>query len=478
MAIACMVHEVQAKVEVPSFFSNGMVLQQQSSVRIWGRSDKSKVTIVTSWDKKKYEVQTNADGKWTTQVSTVAAGGPFTIEIGDGDGTVFIQDVLLGEVWLASGQSNMEMPLKGFKNQPVYKADETVKGSENNNIRFFNVENKSWGEPLEDTRGHWLPASPQNTANFSATAYFFAKELHEKLNVPIAIIQSDWGGTPVQAWMGKDALKPFAKRTKINEIGNQAYEKKGEPTGLYNGMIHPLVGYGIKGVIWYQGEANRSAPSLYAKLFPAMVTQWRQDWKIGDFPFYYVQIAPYSSLKPDDTNPQALRLDRFSPYLRDYQLKAQADIPNSGMAVLTDAGSASTIHPPDKETVGRRLSYWALNKTYGKNDIPYSGPVFKSQKIQGNALVLSFDHAEGLYLKKSTSNNFEIAGEDAMFYPAVAVVKGTDIYVSSPSVNKPVAVRYAFKSWVEGDLFNGHNLPASTFKTDHWTDSDVFKNNN
>jgi len=240
-------------------------------------------------------------------------------------------------------------------------------------------------------------------------------------------------------------------------------------------MIHPLLSYGIKGAIWYQGESNRSAPALYGKLFPAMVKQWRQDWEIGDFAFYYVQIAPYSSLKPDETKPQALQLDRFSPYLREYQLRAQQDIPNSGMAVLTDVGSASTIHPPDKETVGKRLSYWALNKTYGKTDIHYSGPVFKSQKLKGSTLVLSFDYAEGLYLRNGVSSNFEIAGKDAVFYPANAVVKDADIHVSSPKVNRPVAVRYAFKSWVEGDIFNKYNLPASTFKTDNWTDNDVFK---
>src|SRR5690606_25148729 len=205
------------------------------------------------------------------------------------------------------------------------------------------------------------------------------------------------------------------------------------------------------------------------RLFPAMVQQWRQDWGIGDFPFYYVQIAPYSSLKPNETKPQALRLDRFSPYLRDYQLRAQDDIPNSGMAVLTDVGSASTIHPPDKETVGKRLSYWALNKTYEKTDIRYSGPVFKSQKLEGNTLVLSFDYAEGLYLRNGVSSNFEIAGKDAVFYPANAVVKDADIHVSSPKVNRPVAVRYAFKSWVVGDIFNKYNLPDSTFKTDNWT---------
>ncbi len=460
-----------ANVELPSFFSDGMVLQRDAKVPIWGKSDKTTVTVTTSWNNQQYDANVGADGKWKIEIVTTGAGGPYSVKVTDADGTLSINNILLGDVWLASGQSNMEMSFRGFKNQAVHNAEETVRNSNNDNIRFFDVKNKSWGRPLDDVEGKWLPASSRNTWRFSAVAYHFAKQLHDNVQVPIAIIQSDWGGTPVEAWMSAESLKPFG-RVKVEDVGNAAYAKKDQPTGLYNAMIHPLLGYGIKGVIWYQGESNRSVPLLYFRLFPAMVKQWRGAWGI-DFPFYYVQIAPYSNLKSDEMRPRPIRMDRLAPYLRDYQLRALDVIPNSGMAVLMDVGSASTIHPPDKETVGKRLSYIALNKTYGKKDVPYSGPVFREKKITGSTVVLQFDYAEGLYLKNGKSTNFEVAGNDNTFRPAKAVVVGNEVHVNSPSVKKPVAVRYAFKAWAEGDLFNKHDLPASTFKTDDWTLSQV-----
>ncbi|WP_256009870.1 sialate O-acetylesterase [Desertivirga xinjiangensis] len=455
-----------AKVSLPSVFSGGMVLQQQAEVKLWGTSDsKGSVAITTSWNNKSYTVKPAEDGSWAIRIKTPNAGGPYSISLNDGE-MLSLGDVLIGEVWLASGQSNMEMPLKGFKDQPVAGAEKAVKESENSQIRFFNVPNVSWKKPLYDCKGAWLKANPANTRNFSAVAYFYAKELQEKLKVPVGIIEADWGGTLVQAWMSKQALSAFPNQ--IPQEQDAANENKNMHTGLYNGMISPIAGYGIRGAIWYQGEQNRHEPQLYAQLFPAMVKQWRSDWGIGDFPFYYAQIAPYI-FKREELTPALLELQPKVPFLREAQLKAENEIPNSGMAVLTDIGIQSTIHPPEKEAVAKRLSYQALAKTYKFKNIPFSGPVYKRSEIKGNALTLLFDHSDnGLVLKNKRSMNFELAGNDKVFYPAKVSVEKDRIVLSSDKVSNPVAARYAFKAWVAGDLFNKDGLPASSFRTDNW----------
>ncbi|MFT4202833.1 MAG: sialate O-acetylesterase [Chitinophagaceae bacterium] len=465
-------YKARCEVVLPAIFSDGMVLQQQSKVPIWGKSDKKTVSVVTSWNNKKYNVSVNADSTWKVLLETGKSGGAFTIKISDGGSERNISNVLLGEVWLASGQSNMEMPLKGFKNAPVNNSEEVIKNSSNANIRFFNVENKSWAKPLDDVSGQWLSVSPATASGFSAAAYFFALELYKKMNVPVAIVESDWGGTVVQAWMSADDLKSFPE-VQVKSFADSAYSFKNEPTGLYNAMIHPIAGYGIKGAIWYQGEQNRDEPTLYRKLFPAMVKQWRSECGIGNFPFYYVQIAPYIYKDPNKLPEKLTKLKPFVPYLREAQLQSETVIPNSGMAVLTDVGDESTIHPPDKETVGKRLSYWALAKTYGFKNIPYSGPVYKSMKTERNTILLAFQNGEGLYLKNNSSSNFEVAGSNKVFYPATAVVEGQTVRVSSKQVANPVAARYAFDAWTVGDLFNKNQLPASSFRTDDWNMEDV-----
>ena len=457
---------VQAKVTLPAIFSDGMVLQQQSNVALWGKADAGKsVTITTSWNNKTYQAKPASDGSWKVKVKTPEAGGPYTIRINDGSETV-ISDILIGEVWLASGQSNMEMPLKGFRNQPVANSAQVIASSANPKIRFFAVSNISWGKPLTDCKGSWKVASPENTASFSATAYFFATALQQNLNVPVGIVESDWGGTRVQAWMSADALKAFPQVQVPAEI-NSGFKNKNEATGLFNGMINPILRYDIKGAIWYQGEQNRNEPELYGQMFPAMVKQWRQDWKIGKFPFYYVQIAPYIS-KTKTLSASLKKLEPYVPFLREAQLQSEKEIPNSGMAVLTDIGAQNTIHPPDKESVGKRLSYLALAKTYGQKNVAYSGPVYKKMKAEGNSILLKFDHAEGLKFSDGQSGNFEVAGSDKVFHPAKAEITKDGIRVSSAQVEKPVAARYAFKAWVKGDLFNQDGLPASSFRTDSW----------
>lgn len=451
---------LSAKVTLPSIFSDGMVLQQKSNVFIWGKATENvQLTIISSWDKKKYQIQTTADGSWKTSISTPSAGGPYTISINDGT-ELLLSDILIGEVWVASGQSNMEMPLKGFINQPVLNSRETIANSDNPKIRLFHAGKVSWAMPLEDSKGQWKKASPSSVTTFSAVAYGYAKLLQEQLNVPVGIIEVAWGGTRIEAWMTANSLKELSELW-IPPVENKAFSSKNTPTGLYNGMINPIAGYGIKGVIWYQGETNRKNWYDYAKLLPAMVKEWRSIWGIGDWDFYYTQIAPFD--KPDDKS------YAFFPLVREAQQKALKDIPNSGMAVLTDIGSESTVHPSDKETVSKRLSYLALAKTYENRDTKWSGPIYKSQKNADGKIVLQFDFADGgLNFKNNKSSNFEIAGSDKIFYPATAKIEGSEIAVSSDKVKKPVAVRYAFKAWVEGDLYNGAGLPASSFRTDHW----------
>lgn len=450
---------LSAKVILPSIFSDGMVLQQKSHPLIWGKAEpEAKVTIITSWDKKEYTLQSTADGTWKTKINTPVAGGPYSISINDGTNLV-LSDILIGEVWLASGQSNMEMPLKGFKDQPVLNADEIIAQSNNPKIRLFQVKKISWAMPLDDCSGQWKDASPASVTTFSAVAYGYAKMLQEKLKVPIGIIQAAWGGTRIEAWMTANSLESFPD-VWIPPVENRVLASKNTPSGLYNGMISPLVGYGMKGMIWYQGETNRKNWYEYAKLLPTMVREWRSVWGIGDWDFYYVQIAPFD--KPTDKS------YAFFPLVREAQSKALKDIPNSGMAVLTDIGAKNTVHPADKESVSKRLSYLALAKSYGFKDVKWSGPVYRNMEINEDKAILSFDFAEDLYFKNQESVNFEIAGNNKVFYPAVAQIKGSKIEVSSSNVKKPVAVRYAFKAWVEGDLYNADGLPASSFRTDDW----------
>ena len=456
-----------AEVVLPSVFANGMVLQQNTEVAIWGSSTTQKeIVVTTSWNAKSYKANPTS-GNWKVKVATPVAGGPYTIVINDGDETK-LQDILIGEVWIASGQSNMEMPLKGFKDQPVANSEEIIKNSKNDKIRLFLGEKVTWSRPLSDVKGQWQPASPAAVTEFSAVGYGFAKTLQEKLKVPVGIIQVAWGGTLVQAWMSAKSLNNYPD-VKIPEDTNAAFENKNVPTGLFNGMINPIVGYGIKGVIWYQGEQNRHEPENYLKMFPAMVNDWRARWGIGDFAFYYVQIAPYIS-KTEKLSRAMLELQPKVPFLREAQLKAESVIPNSGMAVIMDVGTQNTIHPPDKQTVSDRLSFIALNKTYGFKHVPYQSPVYKSQAIDGNKIHLKFDHAEGLHFKGGVeeTSNFEIAGKNQVFYPAKAVITKDGISVTANEVDKPVAVRYAFKAWVLGDLVNKHGLPASSFRTDNW----------
>lgn len=449
-----------SNIKLPSVFANNMVLQRESNVAIWGLSSANQqVEITTSWDKKKYTIISNQNGNWRLQVATPKAGGPYEMTITDEQSTIRLNNVLIGEVWIASGQSNMAMALRGIsEKEPVLHGDSIMAAANNDQIRFYIAPQTSWAQPIQEyRRTSWNTATPTTAKNFSAVAYTFAHELQTKLKIPIGIIQVAWGGTLIQSWMSAKSLEEFPS-VKVPAKKDEAFEDKNTPSGLFNGMINPLVGYNIKGIIWYQGEQNVRTAELYAKLFPAMVKDWRNLWT-NDFAFYYVQIAPWDYKS----------LNYKAPFLREVQLNSLKEIPNSGMAVLTDLGSESTIHPPDKQTVGKRLSYLALNKTYGQTKIKAFGPQYHQMKIKGNQLLLEFKEGDGLYLSEPETDNFEIAGADRIFYSAKAIIDKTGkIILTSPEVNSPRAARYAYKGWTKGNLYNKCGLPASSFRTDDW----------
>lgn len=448
----------KADIKLPAIFCDNMVLQQQTDAAIWGKATAGKtVSVVTSWNKKSYSVQADKNGNWKLKVKTPQAGGPFDIAISDGK-ILKLKNVLIGEVWVCSGQSNMAMPMKGYRNQPITGSNETIATSQNNSIRLFTVPRLKNLEEQDDFEGQWLECTPENVMDFSATAYYFGKLVQQVLGVPVGLINSSWGGTRIEPWISENGFKNFDwislpdKKTE-GDLSPQT------PTVLFNAMINPMVGYGIRGAIWYQGESNRNEPDQYQKLMPGLAENWRAEWEIGDFPFYYVQIAPY------DYGTSGLS----SAYLREAQLKAADAGTNMGMACIMEAGEKTCIHPANKKAAGDRLAYLALAKTYGKSGFEYSGPVLKDMTIEGSIVKLTFDHANnGLTTFGKELENFKVAGENKRFYPAKAFITGQGITLYTPSVEKPVAVRYAFDDFVVGELFNIEGLPASSFRTDSW----------
>ena len=459
--------QINAKIKLPALFSDNMMLQQKSNAPMWGWAEKNRnLTIKTSWNSKIYKAKADAQGKWKIALQTPVAGGPFTIEVTEGTEKIIVKNVLIGEVWLCSGQSNMEMPLKGFQGQPVKNGNEIIVRSTNKNIRLITVPRATVLEPLTDFEGKWEVASPKSTSNFSATAWYFGSLLQEVLDVPVGLIHVSYGGSSMEAWMNQEMLKDFASAKIPTTKEDLAKDPNRVPTTLFNGMLSPVIGYGIKGCIWYQGESNYERAAEYKDLMKKMVSSWRALWNQGDFPFYYAQIAPfnYASFHPKDY------LDKYnSAYLREAQLKASKEIPNSAMAVLMDIGEENSIHPMDKEKGGNRLAYQALARTYGVEGFEYESPKYKSMEIKDNSVTVSFDDvANGITSYEKEVTGFELAGEDKIFYPAKTVVRRKSVVLTSDKVAKPVAVRYLFKDFAKAELFSAGGLPVSSFRTDEW----------
>ena len=451
---------INAKVTLPKMFSDGMVMQRETNANLWGTAKASAtVKITTSWDGKTYEAKAGKDGKWKTAIATPKAGGPYSITLTDGEQTV-LDNILIGELWLCSGQSNMEMPMKGFKNQPVENAVEDILHSADKELRLFTVKRNSQFAPVDTVSGKWSEAAPASVREFSATAYHFGRELRRILGVPVGLIVTSWGGSACEAWMRADWLKAFPD-AKIPASADDIKSKNRTPTVLYNGMLHPLIGITMRGVIWYQGEDNVPRYKTYADMLSTMVRGWRAEWSQGDFPFYFCQIAPYDYSLIDWTTNSAL--------LREQQSKAELMIPNSGMAVLMDAGLEYGIHPRKKHLAGMRLALLALKKTYGVEGITAESPYFRDVTFQNDTAVVRFNRAD-MWVYGSNglkSDLFEVAGEDRVFHPAKAWIERSKVYVKSDEVKHPVAVRYAFKDWVSGDLYCD-GLPVSSFRTDDW----------
>ncbi|NNE66461.1 MAG: sialate O-acetylesterase [Pyrinomonadaceae bacterium] len=448
-----------AQIKLPSFFSDQMVLQQNEEVAIWG-SDKpeSKISVKGSWGAES-DASADGNGRWKLKLKTPAFGGPYTLTI-KGSNEVVLTNVMIGEVWLASGQSNMEMPVKGYRNEPINDSIETILNSGNSQIRLFTVRRNGSLTPLDDVRGKWSEASPATVKEFSATAYFFGRKLNKLLNVPVGLIHTSWGGTKAEAWTPKESLADFPSIQIPEKLPVPGQEGPVyTATLLYNAMIHPLIGYRIKGVIWYQGESDAGEPEQYSRLFPTMIRSWREQWKQGDFPFYFVQIAPFEYGRGN------------AGFLRESQLKTMQTVEKTGMAVTMDIGDCKSVHPREKRLVGNRLAYWALSKDYGFEGIAFSGPVFKEiGEIKEGKIKVFFDHSgNGLSSFGKELVGFEVAGEDKVFHPAKARInRDRSITVSSDEVLKPVAVRYTFNNCTKGTLFNTEGLPASSFRTDTW----------
>ncbi|MDR2384953.1 MAG: sialate O-acetylesterase [Tannerella sp.] len=451
--------QANADIKLPAIFSDNMVLQQQSQVAVWGWTKANTgVKVTGSWNGKSYSARSDDKGYWKVKIQTPTGGfTPYTLTVSDGK-TITLKNILIGEVWVCSGQSNMEMPMKGYNQQPIEGGPEAIAHSSNSGIRCFTLKKASRIAPQDDCAGTWEIANPQTVPNFTATGYYFGRLINQALNIPVGLIHVSWGGSRIEAWMTPAALKDIPEKP-VPQTEADIKVQNGTPTVLYNGMLHPIVGYGIRGVIWYQGESNREEPVLYVKMFDAMVREWRNIWEAGEFPFYYCQIAPYNGGRLN------------SGYIREAQSKGMLT-PNTGMAVLMDAESPYCIHPPKKKDAGERMALWALAKTYGMDNIHYRSPEVQSVETEGRVMIVTlnmFGSTSGLTTYGKDLKNFRIAGENKWFVPATAVLSGNKIYVFAPEVPQPVAVRYCFDDASATEIFTIEgNLPVSSFRTDNW----------
>lgn len=455
----------KAEVKMPKIFGDNMVLQQQTDCHLWGTADAGKqVKVRTSWDGRTYKTQADAQGKWRVSVRTPQAGGPYDITLTDGK-MLTLHDVLIGEVWICSGQSNMEMPMKGFMSQPVEGTANELMTCKDDRLRLFTVKRNAQLHPVDDVEGSWSKAQSESVRDFSAAAYYFGKSLRKSLGVPVGLVLTAWGGSALEAWLSADWMKPewMARFPHLHSPLTQEDVDKSKqrcPTAMYNGQLHPIVGYTMRGVIWYQGEDNCKRYMYYTDQMEALVGGWRKEWKQGNFPFYYCQIAPYEY--------DRITKNTISQLLREKQMETEKRIDNCRMAVLMDIGLEYGIHPRKKAEVGNRLALLALKGTYGMKGLP-DYATYKAVTMQGDTAVVTFDHCQaGIYFENGPeSDNFEIAGEDKVFHKAKAWISRNKVFVKCDEVKNPVAVRYAWRNWAKGDLFHG-GLPVSSFRTDRW----------
>jgi sialate O-acetylesterase len=483
----------QATVKLPAIFSDHAVLQRQTSVPVWGWGEKGEEVTVSIAGQ---SVKAKADeaGKWMVKLANLEAGGPHTLTV-SGSSTLVVNDVLVGEVWLGSGQSNMAMQVSRAKDLEKEKAAATTPL-----IRHFTEASGGAEQPMSEGKGSWVVCSPETVANFSATAYFFGREIHNALKVPVGLINSSVGGTPIESWIAADkqraqpelqgffaAAKPappfdavaakakydadYASWKEAAKVARAAKmpaprppqdpialrAKKGNVGGLFNGKIAPLIPYAIRGALWYQGEANTSGdkPPYYEHQLALLISDWRAKWGY-EFPFAWAQLPNFN------------RPGEGWPVVREAMQKTLR-LPNTGMGINIDIGEAGNIHPQNKQEVGRRLSLWALGTVYGQQVEETSGPLFAKQEVRGQEIALSFTHAQGLKAKDGGAlKHFVIAGADKQWKPAQARIDGSTVIVTSAEVAAPTAVRYCWLDNPEATLFNHAGLPAAPFRTDDW----------
>ena len=489
-----------AEVRLPAIIGDNMVLQAGGRACLWGWADPNEeISVTVSWRQVDWTIQADDTGKWIFQMTAPETGGPHEITF-KGKNTVTVKNILVGEVWICSGQSNMEMAVRSSANAK----QETAAATESQ-IRLFTVDRKVAEQPQNNCTGKWVTCSPETVGDFSAVGYFFGRELHKELKQPVGLIHTSWGGTPAEAWTSpaalqenpslepiltryKEALAAYPKAivkykedlAKWQEAAKQAKtdgkptpprpgaplgpDNPNSPSGLYNAMIAPLIPYTIRGAIWYQGESNAGRAYQYRDLFPTMIKSWWNAWGQegqSDFPFLFVQLANFMAVKEEPGESSWAEL-------REAQLMT-LEMPNTGMAVIIDIGDAKDIHPKNKQDVGKRLALWALANTYGK-DVVYSGPLYKSMEKKDNKIILSFDHiGDGLVAQgPEPLKGFAVAGADRKFIWADAKIEGSKIVVSSEKIADPVAVRYAWGDNPVCNLYNKAGLPASPFRTDTW----------
>ncbi len=472
LALACFT-ALQAKVELPSILGSGMVLQRNAQVNLWGKATPGrKVTITASWTKEKFTTKADGDGKWATRIPTAEAGGPYTLTFNDGEKTE-LTDILLGEVWVCSGQSNMEMPVGGFMYQPVDGAAEHIQeASEYPGIRMFTVPRRVSDTPMEDCDTVWRESTPLTVRTFSAAAYFFGKTLHKALGVPVGLVTANWGGTVIEAWMSREALDGVSCR-------NTAHDKNRSGANanavLYNGMLRSLIPFTAKGFIWYQGCSNRYNWYDYAKLQKAMIAQWRGEWGDPEMPFYFTQIAPFCYEGP---------AKRGTARFVDEQWKIADETDHCDIICTTDIGEYGCIHPAAKQEVGQRMANLALTNDYGVEGLPVRYPRFKSFEKKDNKLILSFSNVCGpnnftvkdptqqdSFDPRQPAKGFEVAGPDRKFYPAKSNHQWCQntIEVWADEVPNPVAVRYAYQNFpAEANIKTLLGLPLVPFRSDDW----------
>lgn len=443
-----------ATIRLPAVIGSNMVLQQRSQAAIWGWGDPGeKINVTTSWSSSIDSTVTSSDGKWKIILNTPAAGGPFTITI-QGWNRIVLNNILIGEVWVCSGQSNMEW--SSYNNNQQIIAE--LPKSQNDKIRLFHIPRTTAAYPQDNCEGDWQICGPETLKGFSVIGYFFGKQLQQELNVPIGIIESAWGGTPAEVWTPAEVIESNAVTKNAAAQLTETPWGPHRPGRTYNAMIAPITSFNIAGAIWYQGESNTGVPAAYEQTFTGMIGAWRNAWQ-KDLPFYYVQIAPY---KYGNKNVGALVMEQ--------QARSQS-YPRTGMVVITDlVDNVNDIHPQNKYDVANRLANLALADAYKQNKPAYKSPVFKRMDTDKDKLVLYFDHAPNGFVTKENAKptEFYIAGDDRVFVPAEVQVEKARIIVYSKKVSKPAAVRFAFSNTAMANLFSKEGLPVTPFRTDSW----------